>query len=92
MGEFFILAKFQGKGIGCYVAQKIWEMHPGIWEVAVIPENKPAFAFWQKTIDFYTSGIYVCKTKTITWDSHQPLRVIFKLTSFSSSKKTGIAN
>ena len=45
MGEFFILAKFQGKGIGMDVAQRIWNKHPGSWEVSVIPENKNAANF-----------------------------------------------
>lgn len=30
MGEFFILAKFQGKGIGSEAAKQIWNKHPGI--------------------------------------------------------------
>lgn len=31
MGEFFILARFQGKGIGKEVAQLVWRSHPGSW-------------------------------------------------------------
>ena len=32
MGEFFILAKFQGKGIACQVAEQLWKTHPGHWK------------------------------------------------------------
>ena len=48
LGEFFILAKFQGKGIGRHVACQIWEIFGGAWEVSVIPENKPAYSFLEK--------------------------------------------
>jgi predicted acetyltransferase len=45
MGEFFIIAKFQGGGIATRVAQEIWNMHPSKWEVSVIPNNKSALKF-----------------------------------------------
>lgn len=45
MAEFFIMARFQNKGIGKQVAQQIWQMHQGIWEVSALPENKPAIIF-----------------------------------------------
>ncbi|MBZ4284348.1 hypothetical protein LAJ55_16220, partial [Streptococcus pneumoniae] len=44
MGQFFILAKFQGKKVGQHVAEEIWRQHPGLWEVSVIPENKGALS------------------------------------------------
>lgn len=76
MGEFFILAKFQGKGIGQQVAHQIWEMHPGLWEVSIIPENKSALAFWRKAILTFTSGKYTEEIKTIDYDKDQPKRFI----------------
>ena len=39
MGEFFVLAKFQGQGVGSQVAKQIVKEHPGKWSVAVMPEN-----------------------------------------------------
>jgi predicted acetyltransferase len=77
MGEFFVLAKFQGKGIASEVARRIWETHPGKWEVSVIPENLPALAFWRKNISSVTSGVYVEEIKTIDYDKAQPKRIIF---------------
>lgn len=81
MGEFFILAKFQGKGIGRDVAYQIWNMHQGIWDVSVIPENKTAYAFWLKNISAYTDGHYVEEIKDVDYDVHQPKRIIFTFDS-----------
>lgn len=50
MGEFFILAKFQGKNVATIVAKQIFNDHPGKWSVAVMPENVRAVKFWKKAI------------------------------------------
>ncbi|OJU72817.1 MAG: hypothetical protein BGO07_01210 [Alphaproteobacteria bacterium 40-19] len=50
MGDFFVIAKFQGQGVATEVAYKVWEMTPGTWEVSVIPGNKRGISFWEKTI------------------------------------------
>ena len=55
MGEFFILAKFQAKGIALKVSELIFKMHPGKWSVAVMPENIKALKFWRKAI-IHVSG------------------------------------
>jgi predicted acetyltransferase len=78
---FFFLKKFQSKGVGREVAHQIWDMHQGIWEVSVIPENKPAHAFWQKIISAYTSGHYVEEIKDVDYDAHQPKRIVFTFDS-----------
>ncbi|HRD70406.1 MAG TPA: hypothetical protein PK657_09690 [Legionella sp.] len=72
MSEFFILSKFQGKGVGGQVAQIIWNTYPGYWEVSIIPENKSALAFWRKIISVYTNKNYNEEIKTITYDKNQP--------------------
>ena len=77
MGEFFILAKFQGKNIGNEVANRIWNLHQGKWEVSVIPENKPAYSFWKKIISKATSNNYQEQIKQIDYDINQPKRIIF---------------
>ena len=76
MGEFFIIAKYQGKGIGQKVIHELWKTHPGVWEISVIPENKPALEFWRKTISTYTKSSYTEENKAITYDTHQPKRCI----------------
>jgi predicted acetyltransferase len=83
MGEFFIIAKFQGKDFGQQVANQIWDIHTGTWEVAVIPENQPAHKFWLKTISHYVTD-YSEEIKDITYDEHQPKRIIF---SFDTRNK-----
>lgn len=76
MGEFFILAKFQGTGVCFDVAHQIWKMHEGLWEVSVIPENLSALDFWRKTISLFTNGNYTEEVKTIDYDRDQPKRYI----------------
>jgi predicted acetyltransferase len=56
MAEFFILAQFQERGIGQSITHKLWKTHAGYWEVSIIPENRPALAFWQKTISALIKG------------------------------------
>ncbi len=50
MGEFFVIAKFQGKGIAQQVMADIFSLHPGKWSIAVMPENIKAVHFWKKVI------------------------------------------
>lgn len=77
MSEFFIIAKFQGKGIGKQVANFLWKKHPGNWKVSVIPENKPGFIFWEKVIADYTAGDYQQALEKVDYDKDQPYRLIF---------------
>jgi predicted acetyltransferase/RimJ/RimL family protein N-acetyltransferase len=78
MGEFFIIAKFQGQGIANQVAKEIWNMHPGKWEVSVIPNNKSALNFWEKAISEFTFGIFNKQIKDVSYDEHCPRRIIFE--------------
>ncbi|MBA2648990.1 MAG: GNAT family N-acetyltransferase [Legionella sp.] len=64
MGEFFVLAKFQGKGIAFKVAQQIFNEHPGKWSVAVMPDNLKAVKFWRKIITKVSQGKYTEVFKT----------------------------
>ncbi|MBP6985192.1 MAG: GNAT family N-acetyltransferase [Alphaproteobacteria bacterium] len=59
MGEFFILAKFQRKGIAQIVARQVFDMHQGTWSVGAIPMNKRALHFWRRVIGDYTGGDYM---------------------------------
>jgi predicted acetyltransferase len=56
IGEFFIIAKFQSKGMGRQVAQQIFEQFQGAWTVAVMPQNVKASNFWYKIINDLTDG------------------------------------
>ncbi len=59
LSEFFIVAKFQGKGIGRKIAIQVFEGFKGHWELMQLPQNKPATQFWQSVLDEYTNGNYV---------------------------------
>jgi len=50
VGEFFILRKHRGQGVGQIAAERIFSSHPGSWEVAVARKNVQAREFWRKTI------------------------------------------
>lgn len=84
IGEFFILAKFQNKGIGQLAAHYIWEHYEGTWEVSVIPENKNALYFWRKAIATYTNGQFTEEIKEVSFDPDQPKRHIFYFDSTSN--------
>ena len=63
MGEFFIVGKFQGKGIGQKVAFEIFNKFPGKWEVMQMPPNLPAIQFWKKVIAEYTRNQFTENTE-----------------------------
>jgi predicted acetyltransferase len=56
MVEFFILAAFQGQGIAEQVAIRLFDMHPGKWEIFELEKNVRAQHFWRRTIRLYTNG------------------------------------
>lgn len=63
VGEFFILRKFRGKGVGKEAAHRAFDMFPGNWQVRELLENTPAQAFWRSIIDEYTNGDYMETTE-----------------------------
>lgn len=76
MGEFFIVSKYQRKGVGLYAAELTFQEFPGVWEVMQIPENQGAIAFWDKVIDHYTQGNFLIEQKIILEPAPHPMRVI----------------
>ena len=78
IGEFFIIARFQGRGVASQVAYQIWTMHPGKWLVSVIPENTKALRFWEKTINNFTNNNFLKKSCKVTYDNAQPKRIVFE--------------
>jgi len=84
MGEFFILGKFQGKGVGRRVAEHVFKKFPGVWEVMQMPKNLGAIEFWEKIIRNYTKGDFETTQKTIVIPKPHPMNV-FKFVSPSST-------
>lgn len=83
VGEFFIASKFQGKGVGRYVAEQIFNQFPGIWETTQIPENKAAIDFWEKVVHRYSKGKFERSRKIIPEPKPHPMIVL----KFSSKGK-----
>lgn len=70
MGEFFIVGKFQGKGIGRQVAISLFNKFPGKWEIMQMPPNLPAIQFWKSVIADYTENNF--SEKIISVKEPQP--------------------
>jgi len=50
MAEFFVLRKYRRGGVGAAVVGEILRRLPGRWEIAIAARNKPALAFWPRTV------------------------------------------
>lgn len=77
IGEFFVLAKFQRKGIGMQAAHKLWRQHPGRWEISIIPENKSAIQFWQCVLSMFVGDRFDMQLRTVSFDTENKNRLIF---------------
>lgn len=86
IGEFFIVSKFQGKGVGRHVAEKVFNQFPGVWETSQIPENTAAIEFWDKVVRRYSNGQFEKSLKTVPNPSPHPM-IILKFISSGSSEK-----
>jgi len=56
IAEFFIMRKYRRKGVGQSIAQQVFDLHKGHWEVYQRESNQPARVFWNKVIREYTEG------------------------------------
>jgi predicted acetyltransferase len=56
MAEFFVMQKYRRRSVGEYVAVRLFEMFPGVWEVGELASNVNAQAFWRKVVGRYTGG------------------------------------
>lgn len=83
IGEFFIVSKFQGKGVGRHVAKQVFNQFPGVWETSQIPENKAAIEFWDKVVSRYSNGQFEKTLKTVSEPKPHPM-IILKFTSQKS--------
>jgi predicted acetyltransferase len=62
IAEFFILKKYRKKGLGSFVAERIFDNHKCKWYLDVVIANKPADKFWRKVVENYTDGEYLRNT------------------------------
>lgn len=82
IAEFFVISKFQGKGVGRHVAEQVFNQFPGIWETTQIPENKAAIDFWKDVVNHYTKGNFETDLKIIPKPKPHPM-VVLKFSSGS---------
>ncbi|WP_191565568.1 GNAT family N-acetyltransferase [Metabacillus idriensis] len=59
IAEFFIMKKFRRSGLGKNIAQDIFRLHKGKWEVLQIEKNISAQVFWKKVIREFTAGHFI---------------------------------
>ncbi len=50
IGQFFILRKYKGRGVGKLALKTVVSMHLGDWQVRVLQENSGALCFWRSAI------------------------------------------
>jgi predicted acetyltransferase len=50
MAEFFVLRGYRRRGVGVNLAQKVWKLCPGKWQVRVRLNNLPAQSFWESAV------------------------------------------
>lgn len=86
IGEFFIVSKFQGKGVGRHVAEQVFNQFPGIWETSQIPENEAAIKFWDKIVSQYSHGRFEKTLKTIPKPKQHPM-IVLKFTAKNDNPK-----
>ena len=62
VGEFFVMRKYRGKGVGTAAALETFAKFPGRWEVRQFGANEPSKIFWEKVIGTYTHGHFKKQT------------------------------
>ncbi len=58
IGEFFVMRKYRHRGVGRTAAVRLFDRHPGPWEVSCWKTNPGAGRFWETVIGAYTKGRY----------------------------------
>lgn len=55
IAEFFVLNKYRKIGAGTFMANKMFQLYNGKWEVRTLKKNERAQKFWRKTIKDFTN-------------------------------------
>ena len=56
IAEFFVINKYRKLGAGTFMANKMFELYKGKWEVRTLLKNKSAQEFWKNTITKFTNN------------------------------------
>ncbi|MCI8617170.1 MAG: GNAT family N-acetyltransferase [Clostridia bacterium] len=55
IAEFFVINKYRKMGAGTFMANRIFELYKGKWEVRTLLKNERAQKFWRNTIKKFTN-------------------------------------
>lgn len=58
IAEFFVLNKYRRIGAGTFMANKMFELYKGKWEINTLIKNKKAQCFWRKTVSRASNGTF----------------------------------
>ena len=58
LAQFFVMYKFQGRGVARSAALDVFALHRGPWVVHSLIANPKSEGFWPKVIGEYSSGKY----------------------------------
>jgi len=64
IGEFFVIRKFKGQGVGKFAAFWLFNAFSGLWIVRVLDENSRARGFCRNVISEYTDGNFKKTSET----------------------------
>lgn len=56
IAEFFVLKKYRKIGAGTFMANKMFDLYKGKWEVSTLIKNEISQKFWRKTIKNFTNN------------------------------------
>ncbi|MDR3325413.1 MAG: GNAT family N-acetyltransferase [Spirochaetaceae bacterium] len=58
VAEIYVRPEMRLKGIAYAAMVRIFELHPGNWEIRPLDGSADAQAFWERTLETYTCGNY----------------------------------
>ena len=64
VAEFYIQKAHARKGYGRQLAEHVFALFPGHWEVAITRTNTSALVFWEQVVSSYTKGHFSKKQLT----------------------------
>ena len=56
IAEFFVINKYRKIGAGTFMANKMFDLYKGKWEIRTLIKNEKAQNFWRNTIKKYTNN------------------------------------
>ena len=61
IGEFFVLNEYRKNGAGAFMANKMFDMYKGKWEIRTLLKNERAQSFWRKVVKNASNDNYTEK-------------------------------